>query len=49
MFLCGLGWSRVSMGAEKFFQCESSAFLFVFWVLLRFLVGVSGSVFVGLA
>jgi len=37
------------MGAENFFQCGSSAFLFVFWALFGFWYGVSGSVFVVLA
>jgi len=37
------------MGAEKIFQSESVAFLFVILGLLLFLYGVSGSVFAGLA
>jgi len=32
------------MSAEKIFRCESSGFLFVFWVLLPVLIGVFGSV-----
>jgi len=32
------------MGAEKIFQCESGSFLFVFWVLLLVLYGVSWAV-----
>ncbi len=34
------------MSAEKFFQCRSSTFLFVFWTLFVFLIGVFGAVFV---
>jgi len=37
------------MSAEKFFRCESGAFLFASGVLMRFLIGVSWSVFAGLA
>jgi len=36
---------RVSMGAENFFQCESSVFLVVFWALFMVLCGVLWSVF----
>jgi hypothetical protein len=45
-FLVG---KRVTMSLEIFFQCESSAFLFVSWGLFVVLYGVSGSVFAGLA
>jgi hypothetical protein len=37
------------MGLENFFQRESSAFLFVFWVLFEFLYDVFGAVFAVLA
>jgi hypothetical protein len=37
------------LSAEKIFQRESSAFLFVFWALFGFLDGVSWSVFAVLA
>ena len=35
----------VSMSVEKIFQRESSALLFAFWVLFRFLYALLGSVF----
>jgi len=45
----GCGLMRVSMSAEKIFQCGSSTFLFAFLALFLVLYGVLGSVFAGLA